>query len=362
MSALRDLPPLAWFLIAFGLGIFIQWNQAMALGDGDFAALLSVGERSALRPAIEEQLGPVPLMPGSGHDGQASFITALDPLARGEAAQHLDHPGYRYRRILYPALAGGFGTLDGRLVVQGLAFWSAAGLALAVAAFKWFTDRFGLPEWTVLAVLVNPGLWLSVKLLTPDTLAFGLAMAGVTLWLNGRHLWAVSALALACLTKEPYLLVVLGLAGWEWSARRHHVHPIRLLSAVLPLVAWSLWLSFTLGRGFDPRGNLAIPFLGIVQAVPRWPASGELWLAASVLGALILTALTALITRSTLFAWLAIPWVAVGIVSSPWVWDFGNNAARALAPVFTSAVVGAGLVWHGVQFRGSERPLPERAS
>jgi hypothetical protein len=50
-------------------------GQANAVGG--FAGLLQVGEESAVRPLIEEQLGDIPLAPHSGHDGQISYAIGI---------------------------------------------------------------------------------------------------------------------------------------------------------------------------------------------------------------------------------------------------------------------------------------------
>ncbi len=92
------------------LALLLQWLQVQALG-GDWTGLVNTGRQSALRPLIEAELGPVSTVEQAGHDGQFSYLIAVDPLGRGEAPQLFDHGAYRYRRILLPALAGGFGCL-----------------------------------------------------------------------------------------------------------------------------------------------------------------------------------------------------------------------------------------------------------
>lgn len=340
MSALRDLPPLAWFLIAFGLALFIQWNQASALGNGDIAALLSVGERSQLRPIIEEELGQVPLVPGSGHDGQMTYVIARHPVPKSQVADLFDHAGYRYRRILYPLLGSGFGTFSPRFTLYGLALLAAAGFGLAATAMRKLADRFGLNVWVMAGIVANPGLWLSLKLMTPDALAFGLALAGTWLWLR-RSTWpAVGALALSCLTKEPYLLVVIGLAGWELTRPgRSAARLVGLFVVPLPLVIWSGWLSIQIGDGFAPRGNLGPPLVGLIGSLQAWLASPDPLLALLTMTALVVTIAGALSVRSSLLAWLTWPWLAIALSSSDWVWALGNNAARAFAPLFLLAAI-----------------------
>ena len=121
----------------------------------------------------------------AGHDGQFSYLIAVDPLGRGPAPDLFDHGAYRYRRILLPALGGGFGLFDGEAALAGLIVWSAVGMGLATAAIADLGASFGTRPWVVAGVLANPGVWLSVQLLTPDVLALGLALTGVALWRRG---------------------------------------------------------------------------------------------------------------------------------------------------------------------------------
>ena len=43
----------------------------------------------------------------------------------------------------------------------------------------------------------------------------------------------------------------------------------------------------------------------------------------------------------TIWAWLAIPWVTVGLMGSHWVWDFGNNAVRVISPLISIVILAA---------------------
>ena len=171
----------AWFLIGVVVALLLQWLQVRAVG-GDWTGLVNTGRQSALRPLIEAELGPVSTVEQAGHDGQFSYLIAVDPLGRGEAPNLFDHGAYRYRRILLPALAGGFGLWDGEGALAGLIVWSAIGMGLATAAVADLGASFGTRPWVVAGVLANPGVWLSVQLLTPDVLALGLALTGVALW------------------------------------------------------------------------------------------------------------------------------------------------------------------------------------
>ena len=251
----------AWFLVGVVVALLLQWLQVRAVG-GDWTGLVNTGRQSALRPLIEAELGPVSTVEQAGHDGQFSYLIAVDPLGRGEAPNLFDHGAYRYRRILLPALAGGFGLWDGEGALAGLIVWSAIGMGLATAAVADLGASFGTRPWVVAGVLANPGVWLSVQLLTPDVLALGLALTGVALWSRHLRVWGVVALALAALAKDQYLLVAFGLAGWEWFRANRREAVLVVVGAAVPLAIWSIWLTVTMGEGLTPRGNFSVPFGG----------------------------------------------------------------------------------------------------
>lgn len=337
--ALRHL--LAWFLVGVVVALALQWLQVRALG-GDWTGLVNTGETSMLRPLIEAELGPVTTSERAGHDGQFSFLVAVDPLGLGPAPELFDHGAYRYRRILLPVLGGGFGLLGGEAVLVGLIVWSAVGLGLATAGLADLGAGWGARSWAVAGVLANPGVWLSVQLLTPDVLALGLALGGVALWRRGIRWWGVAALALAALAKDQYLLVAAALAGWEWVRAQRREAFIILVGTVTPLTVWVIYLSATLGEGLTPRGNFSLPVVGILDAARGWAdsGSGDLTFSLIAVGGLLLAGVVPFFARSTLLRWLTWPWVVLALVSSGWVWNLGNNSLRVFAPLLTFAVLG----------------------
>ncbi len=321
-----------WAAVGFGAGLFLVWIQSLATGG--IAGLLQVGETSNLRPLIENQLGSIPIVEGPGHDGQIFYAIALD-LSGDEVGPLLDHASYRYRRILFPLVASFGGVLDGwallysMIAMNLLAFAGATGLLGAWVA--------GKPRPTALlplVVLLNPGMWLSVQLLTSDATSVALMVAG--LWWISPGIKSDSLFALSGLAKDVSLATPLPL-----SLER----PRRISRAIVPLAAlggWMLYLELTLGDGFASRGNLDWPFAGIVTASSNWATlDGREWVFLAF--ALLSAAFGAYFSLKR--TWLRLPiaaWTLLAVISSNWVWDFGNNAARAFAPIIVLvAIAGA---------------------
>lgn len=320
----------AWFLIGAGFAAFLLMVQARSVGG--VTGLISVGTESPLREVVSEQIDGLSLRPGAGHDGQFSYAIGLD-LGADTIPSLLDHAGYRYRRILYPALGSLFGLLEGRALLYGLVAVSVASSGLAFAALASLSASLGQSRWLLVALVANPGFWLAIQLLTVDSLAMSLALVGVALLARRHHPMAAIALGLAALAKDQYVLIPLSVTMWMLWRRDRLRAAAFLIAGVGPLAVWSTYLLSEMPGAFSPRKNLGWPFVGIAEAGSRWGAGPptELALGLFALFMLVGASVAAIKRRDTLIGWLLTPWVALGFVSSVWVWEFGNNAARALA-------------------------------
>ncbi|HKZ30656.1 MAG TPA: hypothetical protein VJ482_13615 [Acidimicrobiia bacterium] len=330
-----------WFFVGVLVAGFALWSQLRTV-DGELAFVLRVGNESAARPLIEEELGPIPLTEGLGHDGQYSYLIARDPFGLNDLPDLADDGAYRYRRALYGWLAGGFGLFSPRAVLVGLVAWTVIGFGAATAVTADVASLLGARSWAVLGVLGNLGLWLSVQLATADALAMALAMLAVSLALRRRTGWAVLALAAATLTKDAYLLFAIGMAGWMFFEDRRRPAIAVALVPALPLALWIGWLSWQVGDGLSAKDNFSWPLVGLVESFSEWESAGDLVQALVALAALVGALIVVVLTRYRLIAWLTIPWVVVAAASSVVVWGDGNNAVRAFAPLWLLAWLGAG--------------------
>ena len=329
---------LKWAALGGLTAVILLTAQISAVGGP--AGLLQVGETSALRPLVEAELGQVPVAPGPGHDGQIYYAMGLD-LDGDEVAPLLDHGAYRYRRILFPLLASGFGLFDGPVLLWGMIVAVVASTAVASAALAVAGRRLGLSEWVALSVVLNPGVWLSVRLLTADVLAIALMSSGLYLYAQ-RPTTASSAFALSGLAKDVFVVTPVALA---LTARRRWRSLV--LTPVALLGAWSLWLSLTLGDGFTPRQNLTWPLNGIRNAWANWVVlGGEEWFYLAFALASVVMGLVAGL-RGGWLRWPLLAWSALAMISSNWIWDFGNNAARAFAPLLPLVALARGQVGAG---------------
>ncbi len=206
-----------WFLIGSITGIFLMWTQASAVGG--WTGLLSVGEDSLLRPLISTELPDLVAVPNEGNDGQIYYAIALD-LGGDSVPPLLNDPELRYQRIAYPFVASLGGLLRGYPLFWAMIGLSIVGLGLAAAGIEELRSLLGVGRWIHLGVVLNPGVWLSVRQLTPDMLGLGLCLAALPLALSKRWFPAVVILSVAALTKESLVLFAGGLALWLIIQRR----------------------------------------------------------------------------------------------------------------------------------------------
>lgn len=339
--------------IAAGILILAQINAV-----GGYSGLLQVGEVSRLAPLIEAEVGDLPLAPNKGHDTQIYYAIAID-LGGERMPELFDHGPYRYRRILYPAVASVFGLVDGTALLTSMVVLTILGAAASTGLVAAIANRRGRSDWWALAVLLNPGVWLSTRLLTADIMALALMLLGLYWFLVGRR-GAAFAFALSGLAKEIYLLTP-GVLAISRDRTRWKL----IIVPAIALVGWMTWLTMTMGNAFTGRGNVGWPFVGIIEASPVWRTfdTGDVLYLVFALASVALGLLHAVFVKSWL-RWPILSWAILGLVSSSWVWDIGNNPARVFAPIlvlvaiagFARTPTGAGSDHHSDGVRATDSP------
>jgi hypothetical protein len=340
--------PIGWFIISTAAALVVA--LAIAGSVGGITGLLAVGEDFPMRSYVQADFPDVHLAAGVGHDGQQYYGIAQDPFGRSEVPDLLDNPSYRYLFILYPALAGGLGTFSPEVTVAAMLALSVIGFGLAGASALTLNHQLGGRTTIAHLAAANAGLLLAVRFLTPDALALGLALLGVTLAVAGKDKAAAVALGLAVLTKAPYVLFPLALGVWVWPTDRRR---IRWLT-IVPAIPATLWVAYVFIRfGPSTSGNLAAPLVGLVQASDKWSevSSGEVVMALLGAALLVAGAVLAFVCRNRLLRVLLVAWVSLGAISSELIWVFGNNALRVLAPLWAIVAVAAAVYFSSSRSR-----------
>jgi hypothetical protein len=335
----------AWFLIGFGVVLSFQ-TYFVSRYDWNWTVLVRVGAYRPHRELLEAQLGPVVCVDPGGHDGQINYLIARDPFNRHDTSSIVaesDKPPYRFRRILYPLLAGMGGLLNARGTVFGLVFWSAFGgglIAMSIAALR---EAWHLPGIVVLIALLNPGIYLSAQVLTNDLLAMGLAMTGVLLWT--RRLDGAAALVLACavLVRETSILISLALALTDLRERGIRRSLSLLLFSGLPYLLWSLHVRRTID-GDDGLENITWPFIGLFEGMNQWHDSTRVVFGVVTLLLLLGSSVIACKTRNLLLRDASLIWIGLALLLSNVVWEHPGNALRAISPLWGFAALAYGTL------------------
>lgn len=351
-----------WFIAGLLVAGFLQLAQTRILG-GDATALLAIGSADPVSDLVADELGGAIVQQGYGHDGQVYYAMALDPWG-DRLGELIGEPGYRYRRMLYPATAGLLGHLDGRALLWSMIVLNAVSMGVAAAAVSMIANRRSLPWWSPAVVLANPGVWLGVELLTPDVMALALALLGVTAFLDRRSVLASVLLSAAILTKEPYATFAIGLALFVLIIEkdRRHAGQIAVMSVTPALIWWAV-VRLRLPGGTLQGGNVDIPGRGLLQAASTWlmtPAKDQFFTLLS-LGFVVGGIWVVLHSHRLIWSWLLVPMLGVAAFSSHFIWDYGNNSVRVLAPLIS--LVAVALIETRSQGAGHEvAPVAEAAS
>lgn len=315
--------------------------------------LLFAGRMQPIYELVADELPNTPFVEGFGHDGQTYYSVALDPLGV-TVPEMLDTPSYWYRRILYPAVSGVFGLLRGEPLLWGMIVVAASSVGVASGAVALISRDLALPALAPLTVILNPGTWISARLLTADNLALALGLLAVLVYLRRRNALTVVLLALAILTKEPAAAFAVGVAGHALAVgERSRSVKLAVGAALLPVVWWT-FVAIHIGEATAAKSNLALPFVGFFQSLPVWPTqdfADWLYLATTLLAYGVSVAVFRRVPR--LWRWLLGPWLAIGAVSSFLVWNHGNNIVRTLAPLITLSA----LAWTALRPREASPPM-----
>jgi hypothetical protein len=245
------------------------------------------------------------------------------------------------------------GLIDGRGVLWLSAAWITLGFGASAAAFRALLLRLeGHPVWMV-ALFAYPGFWMATRLLTPDMVALGLALAALSLLLRGGTLIPIVAFTLAALTKETFVVIALASGAWLFfRAQRARGMAI----AGIPTAGFLGYAAFVLTKfdapALDP--NFGLPLTGIIEATAIWPNTpvSDQVLVIGTLGMLVLALLSIGVAKSALVRWLITPWLLIGLISSDQIWGVGNGTIRSFAPVALFVVLAVAERTTGKQLSG----------
>ena len=337
-------PATAVFWGAIGAALAVA---AFLLQDApNWASALRVGSRNPLRHQIERELGPITVATPTGHDGQLYYLIARDPFGRGptvDALIQFDTPRYRYRRILFPLLAGGFGQFSPRTTLLGMITCTILGMALTAIGIADLAFMLRIRGESVLLATFNLGAIVSVMLLTVDVMALGLSLIGVALLVRpagGRcpggpravraHQGDVSARAVRARR--------VAMARARPSHRRRPPAGARGTAPLLESLVdvRDPWHSRTRPARCTDAGA-GSKCVGLAQ--PGRLVGIQLVFAVYTLVSFALASVMLAAGRHSMLRWVVAAWLALACVTGAGVWGIPTNVARAFAMLWPLAVL-----------------------
>ena len=253
-------------LVAFAVTLIVILYLYFEQFSGNITGFFRIGTVLPLSPLLDPQQTFV-FKGELGYDGQQFLSIALDPFLKQDGTiAALDHPSYRYRRILYPLLGYLLGLGSPELIPYALVGINAIAIALIVGFVTAYFKGHLIPEKRTIGVLAIPGIWIVLSLSTADLLGSLLLVAAI--YWEHRHQAKLMAVmvALAILTRETLLILWLALLINNIVLKRQKFI-LPLLLALIPGLAWHLYILALKLPGASGTGNFGLPLVGISQKV-----------------------------------------------------------------------------------------------
>ncbi|MBE9176288.1 hypothetical protein IQ225_14980 [Synechocystis salina LEGE 06155] len=266
-------------LVALGLAIAVASYFYWVKFDGQITGFFRIGSVLPLSPLLNP--AEILIYQGElGYDGQQFLTIALDPGLQNDGSMAaLDHPSYRYRRILYPLLGYLLGWGNPALIPWALVLINILAIAVCTGLTAIYLQHGKYMGTQALAVLAIPGVWMVLFLSTADLLASVFSLGAVVCQAifpphQNKKWWLVPfLLAWGLLTRETTLIIWLAIALALVQKRQWRSMGVLLLS-LLPLTLWLGYIRWRQLPGGSGTGNFGWPLVGIGEKVQNLIQTG----------------------------------------------------------------------------------------
>jgi hypothetical protein len=211
-----------------------------------------------------------------GYDGQFYYYLARDPL---HAAPFLNHPAYRYQRIVYPLIVAVLSLGQENLIPYMLLLVNFIAIVLGTELLARLLIREHLSPWFSLAFGLYFGQATAFIFDTTEPLAYLFICLGLFLLTRQRPTAATLCMGLAVLSRETAILFPLGYLVMSLLQKRWCDLLRLFLLSIAPTIAWYIVIRFALqdatGLSSAPPFE-RIPFQGLFVFAHDWGRFGHL--------------------------------------------------------------------------------------
>lgn len=197
-----------------------------------------------------------------GYDGQFYYQIAHDPL---HAAPFLDHPAYRYQRIVYALLVGALSLGQASLIPYMLLLVNFIAIVLGTELLARLLIKQQLSPWYSLAFGLYFGQATAFIFDTTEPLTYFFICLGLFLLTLRRPTAAALSMGLAVLSRETAILFPLGYLVLYLLQTRWQDALRLLLLSIVPTIVWYIIVGLLFnasGISSAPAFQL-IPFQGL---------------------------------------------------------------------------------------------------
>jgi hypothetical protein len=230
---------------------------------GNFTALFCTGSRFPTPPELAGER--IYVFPNSGgYDGQSYHYVAHDPLRRTGIGRAVPDPEFRFPRILLPGLAhllalGRPERIDASYFACNLLFLGLGAWWLAQLLIRMRVN----PMFAVLYVF-TPAAVISLDRMVVDLALVSLCL-GFAVYAEAGSSKLYPILAAAALCRESGFLLTAAFALRHLAARRFR-EPLIFATALLPAIAWNLFVRAGIPGGAAVGLASFIPFWGLIHS------------------------------------------------------------------------------------------------
>jgi len=200
-----------------------------------------------------------------GYDGQQFLSIALDPFLQDlDTLASLDHPAYRYRRILYPLLSYFLGFGNSQIIPYVMVAINAIAILLIIWVTGLYFKSYSAKVNQALFVLAIPGVWIVLSLSTSDLLAGLFLVSAFYFYQRNKPIYMSLMVSLGCLTRETLMLLWMALiVDAMWQKKDHYFKYLGM--AIIPPLAWNIYVILLGLNGAPGTGNFGSLAFGIIQ-------------------------------------------------------------------------------------------------